>query len=492
VETSAEDIRVLVGLLRLLRNWSRKEMAAATNLHKSTLSRYEDGLRTPDGPVLEKLARAAGVREWAVQGILLPAISLVRSDAAGAPGRSVDSLLAEALAAGQSAAANVGIAEFLTAGDGDPATEAQPTAEPREAGAEALDPWTLALPADPTARSDAPSRYLEYEALCDQLCVESVRAASDDAARSLELARMALRVAELAPGPPGSTSALEGTSWAFVGNAQRVGNDLPAAAASFASASRLWRGGTVAPGSRLAEWRLLDLEASLRRDQRRFADALDLLDHALAAAPAHVRGHILLNKSFTLEQAGEIEPALTVLAEAAPLAELADDPRTSWIVCINRLVLLCHLGRFHEADAGLLDLERITRELGNALDQLRTRWLTARIQAGLGWREEARSGFEEVRREFTERGLGYDTALVSLDLAILHVEAGRTDEVRALAAEMLSLFTAQDIGREALAALRLFCEAVASDTLTVEVARGVLASLERTQSRAGRPPFKPA
>ncbi len=491
METSAEDIRVLVGLLRLLRNWSRKDMAAATRLHKSTLSRYEDGLRTPDGPALEKLARAAAVPAWAVQGILLPAISLVRSLAAGPPGRSVDRLLTEALAAGQSAAANVGIAEFLAAADGDPAREAPPASAAHEAGAATLDPWTLASPAEPPPRSDAQDRYPEYEALCDRLCVESERAASDDAARSLELARMALRIAELAPGPPAWTSALEGTSWGFVGNAQRVANDLPAAAASFASSWRLWRAGTLAPGSRLAEWRLLDLEASLRRDQRRFADALDLLDYALAAAPPAAAGRILLKKAYTLEQAGEIEPALTVLAKAAPLAELSEDPRTSWIVCINRLVLLCHLGRFHEADAGLSDLERITRRLGNALDDLRTRWLTARVRAGLG-REEARSGFEEVRREFTERGLGYDTALVSLDLAILHLEAGRTREVRALAAEMLSLFTAHGIGREALAALTLFCEAAASDTLTVEVARGVLASLERSRRRAGSPPSRPS
>jgi tetratricopeptide (TPR) repeat protein/transcriptional regulator with XRE-family HTH domain len=486
VKTSAEDLRVLVKLFRVLGHRNQEEMAAAAGIHPSTVWRYEEGERTPDGLALEKLARAAGQPVWAVEGVLLPAIALARALAAGAPealAGGLDPALVEALAADQSAAASAGVAEFLAGAEGEPAPAAPPP-DARAATADVLDPWTLMAPPAPSPRPAPPGRYLDYEALCDQLCAESVRSAADDAARSLELARMALRVAELAPRPRGCGPALEGTAWAFVGNAQRVGSDLPAAAASFATAWRLWRAGAAAPGSRLSEWRLLDLEASLRRGQRRFVVALDLLDRALSLAPAAARGRILLNKAYTLEQAGEIAAALATLEAAAPLAESAAEPHHSWTVRINRLVLLCHLGRYPEAEAGLPELGRHARDLGNDLDQLRARWLTARVWVGLGRREEARGAFEEVRQEFTRRLLGYDTALVSLELAVLHLEAGRTAEVRTLAAEMVWLFTAQHVDREALAALSLFREAAESETVTVELVRGVLAAVERTRGGA--------
>jgi tetratricopeptide (TPR) repeat protein len=485
VETSAEDLRVLVGLLRLLGRRNQEEMADAAGLHPATVWRYERGPRAPDGPSLEKLVRAAGVPAWAVDGVLLPAIALTRALAAG-PSEGLagllESPLAEALAAGQSAAGIAGVAEFLAGGEGEPEASAPPP-DPPAASAAFPDPWTLAPPPDSRPRPAPPDRYLDYEALCDRLCAESVRSASDDASRSLELARMALRVAELAPRPAGCGPALEGSAWAFIGNAQRVGNDLLAAAASFATAWRLWRAGALAPGSRLAEWRLLDLEASLRRGQRRFDAALDLLDRSLSLAPAAERGRILLNKAYTLEQAGEIAGAVATLEAAAPLVE-GGEPHHSWTVRINRLVLLCHLGRYADAEAGLPELDQHARQLGNDLDQLRARWLKARVWAGRGRREEARGAFEEVRQEFTRRLLGYDTALVSLDLAILHLEAGRTGEVRALAVEMLWLLTPQQIGREALAALSLFRAAAESETVTAELVRGVLATVERTRGGA--------
>ena len=59
----------------------------------------------------------------------------------------------------------------------------------------------------------------------------------------------------------------------------------------------------------LAQW-MRDVD-ELRRDQRQFAVALELLARALATAPAEARGRILLKRSSTLEQQGDIEPALS-------------------------------------------------------------------------------------------------------------------------------------------------------------------------------------
>ena len=66
------------------------------------------------------------------------------------------------------------------------------------------------------------------------------------------------------------------------------------------------------------------------------------------------------------------------------------------------------------------------------------------------------------------QGIGYDAAIVSLYLAAVYLRQGRTADVRRLAEEMTPLFQAQDVHREALAALALFQEAARQDRLTVE------------------------
>ena len=346
--------------------------------------------------------------------------------------------------------------------------------------------WESLRRCPPARLREQISRSPEFHdwALAERLCDESVRAAAGDAARALHLALAALRAAELSPGNGLWRSRLQGYCWPFIGNAQRVGIDLAAAEASFATGWRLWRAGGSRAAWPLGEWRLLDLEASLRRDQRRFAAAFELLDRALAAAPAAARGHILLNKQYTHEQAGEIEAALATLEEAAPLVETDDEPRNRRVVRFNGIVLLCHLGRFLEAEARLPELRELTVELGNRLDLTRVLWLGGRIAAGLGRRDEARAALAQARWEFAAAGNGANATLAGLELASLLLEEGRTADAAALADEMVAIFSSMRVQRETLAALHLFCRAARAHTATAEMARALLASLER--SRAGQ------
>ena len=73
---------------------------------------------------------------------------------------------------------------------------------------------------------------------------------------------------------------------------------------------------------------------------------------------------------------------------------------------------------------------------------------------GQGRREEAIDGLEQVRRDFTARGLPYDAACC-VDLAVL-LKEGRTGEVKALAREMAPIFQlSEGMPREALHILPL-------------------------------------
>lgn len=95
------------------------------------------------------------------------------------------------------------------------------------------------------------------------------------------------------------------------------------------------------------------------------------------------------------------------------------------------------------------------------------------IAAGLGDLTAAEQAYVATRNGFIAQGLGYDTAIVSLDLAALYLRQGRTGDVQRIAEEMIPLLEAQDIHREAFAAIALFQEAARpSPTHGREDARG--------------------
>jgi hypothetical protein len=112
-------------------------------------------------------------------------------------------------------------------------------------------------------------------------------------------------------------------------------------------------------------------------------------------------------------------------------------------------------------------------------------WQEGRVEADQARRTEAAGILTHARTEFVDRGIGYNAALVSMELAVLHLEEGRTGEVKTLAREMAPIFQAQGVHRETLAALRLFCEAAEREAVTLELARRLVHYLERARLDPG-------
>jgi tetratricopeptide (TPR) repeat protein len=208
---------------------------------------------------------------------------------------------------------------------------------------------------------------------------------------------------------------------------------------------------------------------------------VELLDRAFAASRVNTvaQGQILLNKEFIFDQMGDLQNALTALTQATPFVEASGDERLLFALRFKMTNNLCQLGRFVEASKQLPRVRELAERLGNELDLIRLLWLEARVMAKQGRAEEAMAGLEQVRQDFTARGLPYDAALASLELAVLYLKEERTAEVRSLARSMSWIFQAQGIAREALAALSLFLDAAQRETATVEMTRHVLAELER-------------
>jgi len=286
---------------------------------------------------------------------------------------------------------------------------------------------------------------------------------------------------------------LRSLAWAALGNALRVQGDLNGAERSFDSADSWWAAGTVDTEDALGyEPVLWNLKASLRTAQRRFPEALQLLDDAAEAflsgehRDPHRAGRSLIKKALLLIEKGDTEPAIQALKKANGLIDPEREPRL--LLCVHHNLvhtLSSGVGRFQEAAALLPKLKELAATHGSAKDRLRLDWVEGRTAAGLGDHELARRLLTKVRQTFLAEGNAFDAALASLDLSISYLAEGKTAEVRELADEMVTVFRGLDVAREPLAALLLFQEAARQETATAELAREVAASLTRARDSVG-------
>ncbi len=231
-------------------------------------------------------------------------------------------------------------------------------------------------------------------------------------------------------------------------------------------------------------------EGALRMDQRRFAEAEGLLLRAAvrfhragesveAARPLLTLGAMYHHNQ---ETAKAIEVTESALRDLCPKAE----PRLYLAGRHNLALFLTDLGRLEEAERLLVTDEELYQRFTDPWTRLRLSWLRGKIAFGTSRLEEAEQAFLAARAGFVKQGIGYDTAMLSLDLALVYLQQGRTPEVRELAEEMHTLFEAEDIHREAVAALLLFQEAVrqeAAEAATVELVQDLASYLKRARGK---------
>ncbi len=145
----------------------------------------------------------------------------------------------------------------------------------------------------------------------------------------------------------------------------------------------------------------------------------------------------------------------------------------------DKAIELAEFGRHTEAEAMIDEVRDQAIRLGNQLDLVRLTWLGGRIANFRGEPQGTEAAFEQVHKEFLTLDIAYDTALVSLELAVLYLGQDRTAEVQELTRQLVPVFQAQKVSREAFATIKLFCEAVERETITLEMAHGFLADLRR-------------
>jgi tetratricopeptide (TPR) repeat protein len=307
------------------------------------------------------------------------------------------------------------------------------------------------------------SKY-RSRALCELLIDESHLVGFQDRSRSLEIAETAVMLAgllsedELGVCP---LAALRARASAQLGNALRINDDLNSAERAFVVAEEFLAqagGGTYADEARIS-----DLKASLRKDQRRWMEAIHLHDRVIEIyerlGQRHQLGRSLSQKAIVYYELADHREAVRLLRRSLELLEPKEEPRMFLSARHNLIMVLSEMGQYREAFALLFHTRPLYLKKGDRMNLIRLRWLEGTVAAGLGRLDQAELAFREVSEAFTSLRLSLDAAMVNFDLAAVYARQGRTQDVRRLAEGALAVFQANGIHREAIAAIAVLHQA---------------------------------
>jgi tetratricopeptide (TPR) repeat protein len=296
----------------------------------------------------------------------------------------------------------------------------------------------------------------------------------------------------------GAREAAKARAWTWLANILRVQGHFQQAETAFQTAelylSRSW----LDP---LDEALLLELRGALRRGQRRFEEAVELLDAAIAiyreVNEPHLQGRALSIQGLALQYMGDHAAAADRFRRSLFLADGVREPRLLVSSQYNLISCLQEAGQAAEAAELIPDARRMMEQVGKPADLLRLRWAEGRIDGSRGRLDRAGEILREVRQTFLDGGLTFDAALVSLDLAMVYLRQRRSEETRRLAAETIPVFQSREVHREALAALIVFQQAAELDELTAGLIEEITAYLWQARGNpqlrfrgdeTGRPP----
>jgi hypothetical protein len=349
------------------------------------------------------------------------------------------------------------------------------------------------LVAELAAGREAMAEVLRRESgppLVEALLERSWALRHEDPALTAELAWSAtVAAADLDLGPDGAKRAadLRFRAWAELGNALRVADDFVGAEQAFDTALGHWTAGTL-DETLLA--RYLDLRASLYRARREFNSAQAALAVAcsiyLRYGQRHLAGRAMIGHAIHTGLAGEPEAALQLISNGLFLVEEHREPDLVIAAVHNQIHFLIDCEKYDEARK-LLFLNRgrfLRATAAGHISDLKMRWLEGRIDAGRGQLARAEEVLREVRDGFEAVGLGYNAALVTLELAAVILRQGRAAAASALVLEAAEAFTALRIHREMLMAVLYLRETVLQGAAEVPLLEKVSAFLRRAEHDA--------
>jgi len=224
--------------------------------------------------------------------------------------------------------------------------------------------------------------------------------------------------------------------------------------------------------------------ASYLRECQCYPKALSYLESSerlcLELGDGPLRGKLMLQRGAALQEMGAPARALPVLEECLGLLNPRGSHHLFGMAYQTLSVTLCELGSFVAAVGALEESDaafaRCAPEIGRSMEGHRI-WTRGKVNHGLE-RFEAAEGFFLTAQDVFSRGENpYDTALVSLDLAMLYFERGRLEDLVSIAEEAYEGLRSQELRPEANAALLLLLEASRRQDVEKGVIQAVIQQL---------------
>ena len=281
-------------------------------------------------------------------------------------------------------------------------------------------------------------------------------------------------------------SDLQARTFVELANAERLIHQYHEAENALAEAAEALEKGTRDP---MIVGRLLDVEASLRMDERKLDEALDLLEklhlHYLSLGETHLAGRSLIKKGIALARDERPQEAVRVLEKGLLMLDSARDRSLAVSARFDLIRSMTLCGDFREASRLLIESGLRQAFADDHLNLLKLRWLEGQIFAGLGKLRRAEEILFEVKENFLVQERDYLVAMVGLELASVLLWQGRTAEVEALAEEALELFQELGVEREALRAVRYLRDACRQGAATAGLIRQTVSFLNRLEHQPG-------
>ena len=269
------------------------------------------------------------------------------------------------------------------------------------------------------------------------------------------LARLAVEVCtEEEAGGAARMADLRAQAWRAYGNAQRIcGNPLEAERA-FRNSRQWYEKGTGSPWI-LAH--LLSQMSSLRSLQEHYREAIRLAEESGQIYRELKNDHLLagtmVQKAVYLLYSSHTEAAIEILLEAIPLIDREEEPQVFLAAYHNLARCYIGLDRPDEALATFVEAKPLYQQCRDPLILLRATWQEGQLLREIGHLQSAETALLRARKGFIEQGLGFEAAMVGLDLADIYAKLGRTADLRRILEEGIPIFRSLRVQQETLASL---------------------------------------
>lgn len=354
---------------------------------------------------------------------------------------------------------------------------------PLEGTVEELWNEITSLPGEEQLRCAAEGGQLASPRLVQYLIDNCHSVRYQDPERMLHLTRLAILVAEACTaevsGGELRLADLRTRAWGHHGNSLRICGHLKEAEEALSRATRECEKGTGDPTLRA---RLLEQKVSLQIHQRRFEDAIASAEAAgqiyRELGDSHALATSLIHKAHANLLAGETEIAVDLINQAIPLIDCESNPHLLLVACHNLVRCYIDLSRPEQALSIYAETRDLYQEFSDPLILLRAEWQEGQLLRDMGHLHQAESRLLDAQKGFLDRGLTYEAAVLSLDLAALYLKTGATEDVRHTAATAVPIFRALGVDRDALASLLQLQHVADQEQQAMELIRFLNARIE--------------